>query len=165
MFGAWPAAAVAPAATEAGLIGATAVPAASAADPKDGDGADTAVLARACDWLRAGERVALITVICSWGSPPRPPRSVAHDPRLDDLALIEALAPRAFYVGALGTERSAASRRERLAQMGLTHVQIRRLHVPAGLPIGSKRPAEIAVSILAETTSVRNGLVASPAEA
>ena len=91
--------------------------------------------------------------------------TLAHDPRLDDLALIEALASRAFYVGALGSERTAAARRERLAQMGLTPAQIRRLRGPAGLPIGSKRPAEIAVSILAEITAVRNGLVAPPAEA
>jgi xanthine dehydrogenase accessory factor len=336
-------------------MGPAEVPAASPADPRDGNGADTFVLTRACDWLRAGERVALVTVIRTWGSSPRPPGSLlaisgagtlvgsvsggcveeelrsrflarelaepfptlvdfgidraeagrlglpcggrlellieelpapgpveslcrrlragslvarrvclntgevslhpgegrpelavsdeavikvfgpawhllligdgqlarllatmarlldygiticdpregfadpsplpgctysrrppdeavlslssqprtavvtlAHDPRLDDLALLEALASRAFYVGALGSERAAAARRQRLAQMGLTQAQIQRLHGPAGLPIGSKRPAEIALSILAEITAARNGLGVSPPEA
>jgi len=80
------------------------------------------------------------------------------DPRIDDLALIEALASSAFYIGALGSRRSVAARRERLAQMGLTPDQLDRLRGPARLPIGSKRPAEIALSILAEITAVRNGL-------
>ncbi len=89
--------------------------------------------------------------------------TLAHDPRQDDLALIEALPSRAFYVGALGSQRTAAARRERLAQMGLTQDQIHRLRGPAGLPIGSKRPAEIALSILAEITALRNALGAPPA--
>jgi xanthine dehydrogenase accessory factor len=84
--------------------------------------------------------------------------TLAHDPRQDDLALLEALASRAFYVGALGSVRTAEKRRGRLAQMGLTESQIDRLHGPAGLPIGSKRPAEIALSILAEITAARNAL-------
>lgn len=83
--------------------------------------------------------------------------TLAHDPKQDDLALLEALPSRAFYVGALGSRRSAAARRERLTQMGLTQDQIGRLRGPAGLPIGSKRPAEIALSILAEITATRNG--------
>jgi xanthine dehydrogenase accessory factor len=91
--------------------------------------------------------------------------TLAHDPRLDDLALLEAIPSRAFYVGALGSERSAAARRQRLAQMGLTQAQIQRLRGPAGLPIGSKRPGEIALSILAEITAARNGLGVSPPEA
>lgn len=88
--------------------------------------------------------------------------TLAHDPKQDDLALLEALASRAFYVGALGSRRTAAARRERLAQMGLTQAQIARLRGPAGLPIGSKRPAEIALSILAEITAARNGLDTRP---
>jgi xanthine dehydrogenase accessory factor len=88
--------------------------------------------------------------------------TLAHDPRQDDLALIEALPSRAFYVGALGSRRTAAARRERLGQMGLTETQIGRLRGPAGLPIGSKRPAEIALSILAEITAVRNALTTPP---
>ena len=87
--------------------------------------------------------------------------TLAHDPRQDDLALIAALPSRAFYVGALGSKRTAAARRGRLAQMGLTQTQIGRLRGPAGLPIGSKRPAEIALSILAEITAVRNGLASA----
>jgi xanthine dehydrogenase accessory factor len=83
--------------------------------------------------------------------------TLAHDPRQDDLALIEALPSRAFYVGALGSRRSAAARAGRLAAMGLTPAQIARLDAPAGLDIGSKRPAEIALSILAGITAVRNG--------
>ncbi|MGE5154499.1 MAG: XdhC family protein, partial [Bdellovibrio bacteriovorus] len=97
------------------------------------------------------------------GSLARGPRSavitLAHDPKQDDLALLEALPSRAFYVGALGSRRTAAARLGRLTQMGLTQTQIDRLRGPAGLPIGSKRPAEIALSILAEVTAVRNGLV------
>jgi xanthine dehydrogenase accessory factor len=83
--------------------------------------------------------------------------TLAHDPRQDDLGLIEALPSRAFYVGALGSRRSAASRAERLAAMGLSPAQIDRLDAPAGIDIGSKRPAEIALSILAGLTAVRNG--------
>jgi len=84
--------------------------------------------------------------------------TLAHDPRQDDLALIEALPSRAFYVGALGSHRSAASRAERLAAMDLSPEQIARLDAPAGISIGSKRPAEIALSILAGITAVRNGV-------
>jgi xanthine dehydrogenase accessory factor len=83
--------------------------------------------------------------------------TLAHDPKQDDLALTEALASRAFYVGALGSRRTAAARAERLAGLGLMPGQIARLDAPAGLPIGSKRPAEIALSILAAITAARNG--------
>lgn len=82
--------------------------------------------------------------------------TLAHDPRQDDLALVEALASRAFYIGALGSRRTAAARVERLARIGLTPEQIARLDAPAGLAIGSKRPAEIALSILAGITAARN---------
>jgi len=84
--------------------------------------------------------------------------TLSHDPKQDDLALSEALGTRAFYVGALGSERSAEARRERLGRIGLTPVQLARLDAPAGLAIGSKRPAEIALSILAGVTAARNGL-------
>jgi xanthine dehydrogenase accessory factor len=86
--------------------------------------------------------------------------TLAHDPRQDDLALGEALRTRAFYVGALGSARSAAARRARLLQIGLTPAQIARLDAPAGLAIGSKRPGEIALSILAGITAARNGVSA-----
>ncbi len=84
--------------------------------------------------------------------------TLAHDPRQDDLALTAALESGAFYIGALGSVRTAASRRERLMTLGHTAEQIERLHGPAGLPIGSKRPAEIALSILADITAARNGI-------
>lgn len=84
--------------------------------------------------------------------------TLAHDPRQDDLALVAALESQAFYIGALGSTRTARMRRERLQTLGFSPQQIARIHGPAGLPIGSKRPAEIAVSILAEITAIRNGI-------
>jgi len=81
--------------------------------------------------------------------------ALTHDPKLDDLALMEALKTRAFYVGALGSKRSNASRRERLLQFDVTPAQLERLHGPVGLAIGARTPAEIAVSVLAELTQAR----------
>ena len=92
------------------------------------------------------------------------PRSViltlAHDPRLDDMALMEALESHAFYVGALGSKRTSADRLERLSELGLSPEAIARLHAPVGLPIGSHTPAEIAVAITAEVTAERNAAAA-----
>jgi len=82
--------------------------------------------------------------------------ALTHDPKLDDMALLDALTSSAFYVGAIGSQRNCQARRERLSQMGLTSAQISRLHAPTGLAIGSHTPAEIAVSILAEITQQRN---------
>ena len=82
--------------------------------------------------------------------------AVTHDPKLDDLALLEALKSPAFYVGALGSRANTAARKERLAMFELTPQEIGRLHGPIGLDIGSKTPAEIAISILAEIIAVRN---------
>ncbi len=84
--------------------------------------------------------------------------TLAHDPRQDDLGLSAALESRAFYIGALGSSRSAQARHKRLVSLGYSPEQIGRIHGPAGLHIGSKRPAEIAVSILAEITAIRNGI-------
>jgi len=84
--------------------------------------------------------------------------ALTHDPKLDDMALMEALKSPAFYVGALGSRANTAKRRERLALFDLDAAQIARLHGPIGLHIGSRVPAEIAVSILAEITSVKNGV-------
>jgi xanthine dehydrogenase accessory factor len=84
--------------------------------------------------------------------------AVTHDPKLDDLALIEALKSPAFYVGALGSRLNTEKRRERLAQFDLSHAELKQLHGPVGLRIGSKTPPEIAVSILAEMTAVRHGI-------
>jgi xanthine dehydrogenase accessory factor len=83
--------------------------------------------------------------------------ALTHDPRLDDMALMEALTSRAFYVGALGSRRSQVARRERLAQLGLPAQAIARLRGPVGLPIGGRTPAEIAVAIAADLVAVRNG--------
>lgn len=84
--------------------------------------------------------------------------ALTHDPKLDDLALMEALKSAAFYVGALGSRANNAKRRERLLEFDLTPAQLARLHGPIGLYIGSKTPPEIAVSILAEITAVKNGV-------
>ena len=84
--------------------------------------------------------------------------ALTHDPKLDDLALMEALKSRAFYVGALGSRANNAKRRERLREFDLSDEQISRLHGPIGLFIGSRTPPEIAVSILAEITAVKNGV-------
>lgn len=84
--------------------------------------------------------------------------ALTHDPKLDDLALMEALKSPAFYVGALGSRANNAKRRERLREFDLTAGEIARLHGPIGLYIGSRTPPEIAISILAEITAVRNGV-------
>lgn len=81
--------------------------------------------------------------------------TLTHDPKLDDMALLEALKSDAEYIGALGSSRTNAKRRERLAMFDLTAAQIARLHGPVGLDIGSKTPAEIAVSILAELIQLK----------
>lgn len=83
--------------------------------------------------------------------------TLAHDPRVDDMALMQALESEAFYVGALGSTRTNAARRKRLAQLDLTAEQIARLHGPVGLDIGSKTPAEIAVAICADLVRHRSG--------
>jgi xanthine dehydrogenase accessory factor len=87
--------------------------------------------------------------------------ALTHDPKLDDLALMEALKSKAFYVGALGSRANNAKRRERLKEFDLTDSDIARLHGPIGLYIGSRTPPEIAVSILAEVTAVKNGVRAA----
>ena len=84
--------------------------------------------------------------------------ALTHDPKLDDLALMEALKSPAFYVGAIGSRVNNAKRRERLLQFDVSAEQLSRLHGPVGLYIGSKTPAEIAISILAEMTAVKNGV-------
>lgn len=82
--------------------------------------------------------------------------ALTHDPKLDDLALMEALRGAAFYVGAIGSRVNQAKRRARLAEhFGLTAEQLDRLHGPVGLDIGARTPPEIALSILAEMTAVR----------
>jgi xanthine dehydrogenase accessory factor len=82
--------------------------------------------------------------------------AVTHDPKLDDLALMEALRTRAFYVGALGSRRNNQARRERLKEFDLNDLQLARLHGPVGIYIGSRTPPEIAISILAEVVAAKN---------
>ncbi len=84
--------------------------------------------------------------------------AVTHDPKLDDLALMEALKSPAFYVGALGSRLNSQKRHERLLMFDLSEAELARLHGPIGLNIGSKTPPEIAVSILAEMTAVRHSV-------
>ena len=83
--------------------------------------------------------------------------AVTHDPKLDDLALMEALKTPAFYVAALGSRRNNDERRERLRQFDVSEAQAAALHGPAGLNLGGKTPPEIALAILAEMTALRRG--------
>ena len=82
--------------------------------------------------------------------------ALTHDPKLDDMALMEALQSEAFYVGALGSRRNQAARKERLAtHFDLQEHQLSRLHGPVGLNLGAKTPAEIAVSVVAEIVQAK----------
>ena len=83
--------------------------------------------------------------------------ALTHDPKLDDLALMEALRGEAFYVGAIGSNANQQKRRERLLEFDVTPEQVERLHGPVGLKNGARTPPEIAVAILAEMTAVRYG--------
>ncbi|WP_312994762.1 XdhC family protein [Achromobacter animicus] len=86
--------------------------------------------------------------------------ALSHDPKLDDMALLEALHSPAFYVGAIGSRRNAASRRQRFIEhLDETEASMQRLHSPVGLHIGSKTPAEIAVSVMAHILAVKNGVM------
>ncbi|MES2977361.1 MAG: XdhC family protein [Pseudomonadota bacterium] len=86
--------------------------------------------------------------------------ALTHDPKLDDLALLEALETDAFYVGAIGSRRNQEARRERMStHFGKNAATLSRLKGPAGIYIGSKTPPEIAVSIMAEIIAVKNGVV------
>lgn len=86
--------------------------------------------------------------------------ALSHDPKLDDMALLEALHSPAFYVGAIGSRRNAANRRQRFIEhLDETEASMQRLHSPVGLHIGSKTPAEIAVSVMAHILAVKNGVM------
>jgi len=84
--------------------------------------------------------------------------AVTHDPKLDDMALLEALKSEAFYIGALGSVKNQEKRKQRLRSFDLSEQEVNRLHGPVGLRIGSRTPAEIAVSILAELIQARSQL-------
>jgi xanthine dehydrogenase accessory factor len=98
-----------------------------------GDWPDTALQALAPD-----ARTAVVTL--------------THDPKLDDPALAVALRSPAFYVGALGSRKTHTARLARLRELGLSELELARIHAPVGLDVGARSPAEIAVSILAQVT-------------
>ena len=81
--------------------------------------------------------------------------ALAHDPRVDDMAMMQALKTEAFYVGAMGSLQTSNQRRKRLAELELNEQQIEKLHAPIGLDIHSRTPYEIAVSIAAHLVSAR----------
>ncbi|MTC60876.1 XdhC family protein [Providencia rustigianii] len=85
--------------------------------------------------------------------------SLTHDPRIDDLTLMEAVNTSAFYIGAMGSTRTSAKRRERLLNSGgLTIEMLEQIHAPIGIPIGSKTPPEIALAIMADIVAHKNGV-------
>lgn len=85
--------------------------------------------------------------------------ALSHDPKLDDLALLEALHSAAFYIGAIGSRRNTDARRQRLIEhFDETQASLQRLRAPVGIYIGSRTPAEIAVSVMAEILAVKNGV-------
>ena len=85
--------------------------------------------------------------------------ALTHDPKLDDLALLEALHSPAFYVGAIGSRRNSAQRRARMIEhLGQTQASLQKLRGPIGIYIASKTPAEIAVSVMAEVLALKNGV-------
>ena len=90
--------------------------------------------------------------------------TLSHDPKLDDLAVLEALQSPAFYIGAIGSRQNNEARRARLMEhFEIAKETMQRLHGPIGLFIDSKTPAEIAVSIMAEIIAIKNGVILEPA--
>ncbi len=96
------------------------------------------------DWLRSKniDQQTAIVALC-------------HDPRIDDMALMEALQLDAFYIGAMGSAKTTEKRKERIQMLDIPIEKIENLHAPVGLNIGSKTPPEIALSILSELTMLR----------
>ncbi len=110
----------------------------------------------------SAERFPDVKVIAEWPDEALPPLNVdhytafvalTHDPKIDDPALLHALARDCFYIGALGSRKTHGKRVERLKQAGISDAGIARIHAPIGLPIGAVSPAEIAVAIMAEITA------------
>lgn len=88
--------------------------------------------------------------------------ALTHDPRMDDLTLMEAIHTPAFYIGAMGSLRNSARRRQRLQQIAeFTPLELERIHAPIGLPLGSKTPAEIALAVMAAIVQQKNRLPAA----
>uniref|UniRef100_UPI00138E0D10 XdhC family protein n=1 Tax=Aeromonas finlandensis TaxID=1543375 RepID=UPI00138E0D10 len=83
--------------------------------------------------------------------------ALTHDPRMDDLTLMEAINTPAFYIGAMGSAKNSERRRQRLQDIAeLTSQELNRIHAPIGLPLGSKTPAEIALAIMAAIIQQKN---------
>jgi xanthine dehydrogenase accessory factor len=108
------------------------------------------------------DRFPEIIVIPDWPDTALPPLNIdhytafvalTHDPKIDDPALLHALARDCFYIGALGSKKTHARRVQRLKEQGVSDSGIARIHAPIGLPIGAVSPAEIAVAIMAEITA------------
>lgn len=85
--------------------------------------------------------------------------ALAHDPRIDDMALLAALSSECFYVGAMGSARTSAARRERLQSLGIDERSLARLKAPIGIDIPSKTPPEIAISVVADLIAARYRLL------
>jgi xanthine dehydrogenase accessory factor len=83
--------------------------------------------------------------------------ALTHDPKIDDPALETALRVGTSYIGALGSRKTQASRRERLLELGVPEAMVERIHGPVGLDIGARTPAAIAVAIVAEVIAHRAG--------
>ncbi len=107
------------------------------------------------------ERFPGIKVIAEWPDAALPPLNVdhytafvalTHDPKVDDPALLHALARGCFYIGALGSRKTHAKRLARLKEAGASDADLGRIHAPIGLPIGAVSPAEIAIAIMGEIT-------------
>jgi len=108
------------------------------------------------------ERFPGVKLIAQWPDEALPPLGVdrytafaalTHDPKIDDPALLHALARDCFYIGALGSKKTHARRVERLKAQGVTDAALARVHAPIGLAIGAVSPSEIAVSVMAEITA------------
>lgn len=85
--------------------------------------------------------------------------ALTHDPRMDDLTLLEAVRTPAFYIGAMGSRRTSEKRMERVQRIGgIGQQDLDRIHAPIGLKLGSKTPAEIALAVMADIVRVSNGV-------
>src|ERR1700734_1008909 len=107
------------------------------------------------------ERFPDVKIIAEWPDKALPPLNVdrytafvalTHDPKIDDPALLHALARDCFYIGALGSRKTHGRRLDRLRQQGVSDADLARIHAPIGLDIGAVSPAEIAVAIMAQIT-------------
>lgn len=110
----------------------------------------------------SAERFPDVPLIADWPDVALPPLQVdrytafvalTHDPKIDDGALLHALAQNCFYIGALGSKKTHAKRLDRLSAQGASAADLAKIHAPIGLAIGAVSPAEIAVSIMAEITA------------